>query len=137
MGATVRVKAATTEPKGECPACGYESMRVHSRYERCLSDLSVAGQEVLLQVRVRASSATTPPVTSGPSPSRCPALPAGTAGARRGCRRCCGGGAGSGRASRCPSYRAPGLCGGPLDAAAAVAELAGSADGDPEGCWGR
>ncbi|MFI7644063.1 transposase family protein [Nonomuraea sp. NPDC049400] len=53
MGATVRVKAATTEPKGECPACGWESVRVHSRYERCLSDLPVAGQEVPVQVRVR------------------------------------------------------------------------------------
>ncbi|MET7329490.1 ISL3 family transposase [Nonomuraea sp. NPDC005650] len=53
MGATVRVKAATTQPKGECPACGCESVRVHSRYERFLSDLPVAGQEVLLQARVR------------------------------------------------------------------------------------
>ncbi|MFI9839754.1 transposase family protein [Nonomuraea sp. NPDC051941] len=49
MGATVRVKAAKTEPRGECPACGCESVRVHSRYERCLSDLPVAGQEVLLR----------------------------------------------------------------------------------------
>ncbi|MEU4232005.1 transposase family protein, partial [Nonomuraea sp. NPDC026600] len=47
MGATVRVKAATRGSKGECPACGCDSVRVHSRYERCLSDLPVAGQEVL------------------------------------------------------------------------------------------
>ncbi|MBT2225113.1 ISL3 family transposase [Nonomuraea sp. NEAU-A123] len=53
MGATMRVKAATTEPKSACPACGWESVGVHSRYERFLSDLPVAGQEVLLQVRVR------------------------------------------------------------------------------------
>ncbi|GAB3159702.1 transposase family protein [Microbispora hainanensis] len=53
MGATVRVKTATMEPKGECPACGCEPMRVHSRYERSLADLPVAGQEVLLQMRVR------------------------------------------------------------------------------------
>ncbi|MEV7966849.1 transposase family protein [Sphaerisporangium sp. NPDC088356] len=53
VGATVRVKAATTEPTSECPACGCESARVRSRYERCLSDLPVAGQEVLLQMRVR------------------------------------------------------------------------------------
>ncbi|MEV4838627.1 transposase family protein [Nonomuraea sp. NPDC049486] len=53
IGVTVQVKAATTEPKGECPACGWESVRVHSRYERCLPDLPVAGQEVLGQVQVR------------------------------------------------------------------------------------
>ncbi|MGW4795817.1 transposase family protein [Nonomuraea sp. NPDC004297] len=53
VGAIVRVKAATTEPKSLCPGCGCESVRVHSRYERCLADLPVAGQEVLLQVRVR------------------------------------------------------------------------------------
>ncbi|MER6952305.1 ISL3 family transposase, partial [Nonomuraea sp. NPDC000554] len=53
MGATVRVKAATTAPTGECPACGCDSVRIHSRYERCLSDLPVAGQEVLVQMQVR------------------------------------------------------------------------------------
>ncbi|MFI6712746.1 transposase family protein [Nonomuraea sp. NPDC050478] len=53
IGVTVQVKAATTEPKGECPACGWESVRVHSRYERRLPDLPVAGQEVLGQVQVR------------------------------------------------------------------------------------
>ncbi|MFI9597699.1 ISL3 family transposase [Nonomuraea sp. NPDC052265] len=52
-GATLRVQAATTEPKAECPACACPSVRIHSRYERYLSDLPMAGQEVLLQVRVR------------------------------------------------------------------------------------
>lgn len=51
MGATVRVKAATTKPNAQ-PAdasrCGFIAA-----IERFLSDLSVAGQEVLLQVRVR------------------------------------------------------------------------------------
>jgi transposase len=53
IGATVRVEAATMESKGECPVCGWGSERIHSRYERCLSDLPVAGQEVLVQMRVR------------------------------------------------------------------------------------
>lgn len=53
MGAIVPAKAATTVPKYSCPGCECESVRFHRRYERCLADLPVAGQEVLLQERVR------------------------------------------------------------------------------------
>jgi transposase len=53
VGATVRVQACTSEPRGVCPACGHGSVRVHSRYERQLSDLPIAGQEVLVQLQVR------------------------------------------------------------------------------------
>ena len=36
-----------------CPACGVLSGRVHSRYERRLSDTAVAGQETMVCLRVR------------------------------------------------------------------------------------
>ena len=40
-------------PEAACPACGVASRRVHSRYDRRLLDTAVAGQETLIQLRVR------------------------------------------------------------------------------------
>ncbi|WP_431955852.1 transposase family protein [Nocardia lijiangensis] len=40
------------DPVG-CPACGTPSGRVHSRYQRRLSDTSITGREVLIELRVR------------------------------------------------------------------------------------
>lgn len=52
-GSTVRIEAATgVDPVG-CPACGTPSGRVHSRYQRRLSDTSITGREVLIELRVR------------------------------------------------------------------------------------
>ena len=36
-----------------CPACGTVSGRVHSRYERRLSDKAVSGQETTIELTVR------------------------------------------------------------------------------------
>jgi transposase len=44
-----RVKAE----EGICPSCGNWSRRAHSRYDRKLADGSVAGQPVVLRLRVR------------------------------------------------------------------------------------
>ncbi|MEU5849125.1 transposase family protein [Saccharopolyspora shandongensis] len=38
---------------GVCPSCGGQSWRVHSRYDRGLADVAVAGQPVLLRLQVR------------------------------------------------------------------------------------
>jgi transposase len=38
---------------GVCASCGGRSRRVHSRYDRGLADVSVAGQPVVLRLRVR------------------------------------------------------------------------------------
>ena len=51
-GATVRIRARTGTVKAVCPACGTPSQRVHSHYERRLSDTAVGGQEVLIDLRV-------------------------------------------------------------------------------------
>lgn len=51
-GTTVRIRASTGTVEAACPACGTPSRRVHSHYERRLSDTAVGGQEVLLHLRV-------------------------------------------------------------------------------------
>nr|WP_280684979.1 ISL3 family transposase [Kitasatospora sp. MAA19] len=40
-------------PEAECPSCGSWSGRVHSGYERQVSDTAVSGQELVLHLRVR------------------------------------------------------------------------------------
>lgn len=52
-GVVVRIEAHTDALVANCPGCGEASSRVHSRYSRRLSDWSVSGREVLLDVRVR------------------------------------------------------------------------------------
>jgi zinc-finger of transposase IS204/IS1001/IS1096/IS1165/Transposase len=52
-GRTVRIRVRASGSKAACPACGTVSRRVHSRYERRLSDLAVAGQEVILELAAR------------------------------------------------------------------------------------
>ena len=52
-GKSVRIRARTVGAEGACPACGVPSRRVHRRYERRLPDTAVAGQETLIQLRVR------------------------------------------------------------------------------------
>lgn len=51
-GATVRIRARTGTVEAACPACGTPSQRVHSHYERRLSDTAVGGQELLIHLRV-------------------------------------------------------------------------------------
>ncbi|MEU0878358.1 transposase family protein [Lentzea sp. NPDC005914] len=52
-GRSVRIQASTQDQDVACPACGFVARRVHSRYERRLSDLMVGGRETLIQLRVR------------------------------------------------------------------------------------
>ncbi|AQZ69442.1 hypothetical protein BKM31_55345 [[Actinomadura] parvosata subsp. kistnae] len=51
-GTTVRIRARTGTVEAACPARGTPSQRVHSHYERRLSDTAVGGQEVLIHLRV-------------------------------------------------------------------------------------
>lgn len=53
VGRAVRIEAAGLDSEAACPGCGVIAGRVHSRYERRLSDLAVAGQELILTLRVR------------------------------------------------------------------------------------
>jgi transposase len=52
-GRSVRIQARTRTVQAACPACGRLSGRVHSRYERRVSDTAVAGQETMIHLRVR------------------------------------------------------------------------------------
>ncbi|WP_438672314.1 ISL3 family transposase [Solihabitans fulvus] len=49
----MRIEARTSPESAPCPGCGTTSGRVHSRYDRQLSDTATAGQEVLIRLRVR------------------------------------------------------------------------------------
>lgn len=53
QGQTVRVEVGSEASDARCPCCGGVSGRVHSRYQRRLSDRAVAGRPVLLHVTVR------------------------------------------------------------------------------------
>jgi transposase len=52
-GNGVRIEASTIGLHAECSGCGSESGRVHSRYQRRLTDTGVGGREVLLVLTVR------------------------------------------------------------------------------------
>lgn len=52
-GRSVRIQASTRTVRAACPACGRLSGRVHSRYERRVSDTAIAGQETMIHLRVR------------------------------------------------------------------------------------
>lgn len=52
-GRSVRIQASTRDQAAVCPTCGSVAHRVHSRYERRLSDLMVSGQETVIHLRVR------------------------------------------------------------------------------------
>ncbi len=52
-GRSVRVQASTGDRDAVCPACGVASWRVHSRYERRVSDSAVCGRETVIHLQVR------------------------------------------------------------------------------------
>jgi transposase len=52
-GTTLTLGIATTKPNASCPACGYETWRVHSRYTRSLAEEPVFGRQVRLLMTVR------------------------------------------------------------------------------------
>ncbi|MBT2404450.1 MULTISPECIES: ISL3 family transposase [unclassified Streptomyces] len=52
-GQSVRVHARGQALGAECPGCGIWSERVHSGYERHVSETAVCGQELVLHLRVR------------------------------------------------------------------------------------
>jgi transposase len=49
----LKILVSPTRRTARCPSCGRCSAQLHSRYERMLADLPVAGLPVLLRVRVR------------------------------------------------------------------------------------
>lgn len=49
----MRIHARTTTPGATCPDCAHRSERVHSRYQRHLSDAAIGGAETLVCLRVR------------------------------------------------------------------------------------
>jgi transposase len=49
----VRVVARACATEAGCPVCGAPSLRVHSGYERQLTDTAVGGRRVVLRLRVR------------------------------------------------------------------------------------
>ncbi|WP_410677148.1 transposase family protein [Amycolatopsis sp. cmx-4-68] len=49
----IRIVAETVTPMAACSGCGAVSGRVHSRYERQLSDTASSGREVLIRLRIR------------------------------------------------------------------------------------
>ncbi len=49
----MRIEASTLAGRVACPGCGALSDRVHSRYERRLSDSAISGRGVLIGLRVR------------------------------------------------------------------------------------
>ncbi|MFJ6769907.1 transposase family protein [Kitasatospora sp. NPDC091257] len=53
MGRSVRVHARGRTSGASCTGCGTWSDRVHSGYERRISDTAVSGQELVLHLRVR------------------------------------------------------------------------------------
>lgn len=52
-GRSVRIVARTCSAGAACPACGWWSVRVHSRYERRLADAAAGGQEMVIQLLAR------------------------------------------------------------------------------------
>jgi hypothetical protein len=52
-GRSVRIQASTHDPQAACPACSVHAQRVHSRYERRVSDTAVSGRELLIHLGVR------------------------------------------------------------------------------------
>lgn len=50
---TLCVSIVSTQPSSRCPLCAFPAIRLHSRYQRTLADLSCAGQRVRLRVSVR------------------------------------------------------------------------------------
>jgi transposase len=53
VGAVVQIRASTRDGPVACPGCGLLSARIHSRYQRRLSDTAIAGREMLVVLRVR------------------------------------------------------------------------------------
>ena len=55
---TYHVYAQCSLPYGVCPYCGCVSHRVHSRYHRTITDLSILGHPVIITLGHESSSAT-------------------------------------------------------------------------------
>ncbi|WP_213291122.1 transposase family protein, partial [Bradyrhizobium sp. sGM-13] len=52
-GATTVITVRPTSGKSLCPGCGAGSRRIHSRYQRRLTDLPLAGRQVRVMVVAR------------------------------------------------------------------------------------
>ena len=54
------VSLLSTQPSSPCPFCGTAATRIHSHYQRRLTDLPSTGQPVRFQLSVRKFSAMSP-----------------------------------------------------------------------------
>ncbi|MFF0818167.1 transposase family protein [Rhodococcus sp. NPDC003318] len=59
VGEVIRIGARPRSVWGRCPKCLHDSERVHSRYRRRPADTAIGGYPVVIDLRVRRSSATT------------------------------------------------------------------------------
>ena len=50
---TLCVSLLSTQPASRCPVCGFAATRIHSRYQRRLTDLPSTGQPVHVLLTVR------------------------------------------------------------------------------------
>ncbi len=50
---TLHFYCKSSDTSGVCPYCSYKSKQVHSRYQRCVNDLSILGKGVKLTLEVR------------------------------------------------------------------------------------
>ncbi|MFE3175173.1 transposase family protein [Amycolatopsis sp. NPDC059235] len=71
-GPALRLQASVLAPDAACPSCGSRSGRVHSRYDRYLSDPAIGGQETVICLQVRRFSCDLRSACSGRSPNRSP-----------------------------------------------------------------
>lgn len=53
LGPTLRISASCSTRAAACAGCGTESSRVHSRYERRVTDAAVGGQQTVIKLTVR------------------------------------------------------------------------------------
>jgi hypothetical protein len=53
VGGVVCIRASALAAAVACKCCGFDSTRVHSRYERYLADAPVSGQRLVIRLRER------------------------------------------------------------------------------------
>ncbi|MQA04279.1 MAG: hypothetical protein GEV07_16650 [Streptosporangiales bacterium] len=70
MTALSRSARESVPGAASCPGCGERSSRVHSRYERVLSDAAIGSQRVRIRLRVRRFLCTVARARAGRSSSR-------------------------------------------------------------------
>ena len=50
---SIKIKLSISLKGGVCPCCHQESIRIHSKYSRSITDLPMAGNSVIIQLNMR------------------------------------------------------------------------------------